>query len=221
MDSGMSVWVPLISAGAGILGALGSQWLSHIFISRREKRASVAKQNLERYFIATELVFLLEKFAQNCVSPATDLGGCDDKGRYFLRHNLPGFNYSAVTGDWRSLPNSLIYSLSELPVLHEEARRHIESAEENDDPYDGSLTINAIRSESSRLGMRAIQLSRQLRDICKMPPDELANYSWSAWNVLNKAHLEFINAFVKQVRAAQQGEVTAGNIPERSSGEKK
>lgn len=67
IGDGISVWVPVISAGAGILGALGSQWLSHIFITKREKRSSDEKLNRERYFIATEIVFLLERFAQACV----------------------------------------------------------------------------------------------------------------------------------------------------------
>lgn len=125
MDSGISVWVPVISAGAGILGALGSQWLSHIFITKREKRSSEEKRNRERYFIATEIVFLLERFAQACVEPAEEISELDDEGYITNLHKFPPFDYTTVTGDWRALPDDLIYKLSEFPVKHEEARRRV------------------------------------------------------------------------------------------------
>lgn len=93
IGDGISVWVPVISAGAGILGALGSQWLSHIFITKREKRSSDEKLNRERYFIATEIVFLLERFAQACVEPAEEISEFDDEGYITTLHEFPPFDY--------------------------------------------------------------------------------------------------------------------------------
>ena len=105
MDGGISVWVPLFSAGAGIPGALGSQWLSHILITNREKRALQEKLYRERYFIATGLLFLLERFAQQCVHSACERGNSDYKsGQVRVEHYLPDLNYCGITGDWRSLP---------------------------------------------------------------------------------------------------------------------
>lgn len=49
-------------AGAVIAAVI----LTHRFTLKREKQASQAKMVRERYFIATELVFLLDRFAGQC-----------------------------------------------------------------------------------------------------------------------------------------------------------
>lgn len=185
MSDGISVWVPVISASAGILGALGSQWLSHIFITRREKRASEEKQNRERYFIATELVFLLERFAQRCVLSAYEPGDYDENGYIRIDHTLPDIDYAGVAGDWRSLPSELMYRLSQIPVLRDEACRSVASALFNEIPYDGAGALHELNSQSCRLGLRAIRVSRDLRRVCVMPDDNLSAYSWSTWRALS------------------------------------
>ncbi|ADU72151.1 hypothetical protein [Pantoea sp. At-9b] len=120
MTAGISVWVPVISAGAGILGALGSLWLSHIFITKREKRASEEKMNRERYLIASELVFLLEQFAINCELVTRDTGKTEGLRRVpFIER--PIINFDTVSGDWRTLRTELMYGIRQLPVLQGDA----------------------------------------------------------------------------------------------------
>ncbi|MCG6522782.1 hypothetical protein K6U39_20940, partial [Vibrio parahaemolyticus] len=48
--------------------------------------------------------------------------------------------------------------------------------------------------QSSRLGLRAIRLSRELRQICSMPHDDLSAHHWSAWRMLSIARARSINA---------------------------
>ena len=208
MDGGISVWVPVISAGAGIAGALGSQWLSHIFITRREKRASEEKLNRERYFIATELVFLLEQFAQQCVHSAYERGYSDhENGQIRVEHYLPGLNYSCITGDWRSLPPYLMYRISQMPVLQEEALQSILAAFDNDIPCEGGEGIFELNRQSCRLGLRAIRLSRELRRTCSMPDDELSDHHWSAWRSLSTVRARIIDADLRYARSRHKSMV--------------
>ncbi|WP_418157242.1 hypothetical protein RA290_22550 (plasmid) [Pantoea agglomerans] len=199
--AGISVLVPAITALAGIGGALGSQWLSHHFATARELRASEDKLARERYFIATELVFLLERFAQLCVLSATEAGDYDDGGRIMLEHYLPEIDYSGITGDWRSLPHVLMYRISELPVLQEEGRKSIRAAFEGDTPYDGSEGLHELNNQSCRLGLRAIRISRELRRTCGMPDDGLSAHHWSAWRVLSAARARLISAELMYARS--------------------
>ncbi|MDF7650989.1 hypothetical protein F3J38_21835 [Pantoea sp. Acro-805] len=204
MSAGISVWVPVITALAGIGGALGSQWLSHHFATARELRASEEKLARERYFIATELVFLLERFAQQCVLSATESGDYDDRGRIMLEHYLPEIDYSGVTGDWRSLPHALMYLISELPVLREEGRKSAGCAFENDTPFDGSDGIHELNSQSCRLGLRAIRISRELRRTCGMPDDGLSLHHWSAWRVLSAVRARIIDTDLRYGRSRRK-----------------
>ncbi len=60
----------LLTAGAAIAAVM----LTHRFTLHREKLASEKKLVQERLFISTELVFMLEQFAESCASVATDWG---------------------------------------------------------------------------------------------------------------------------------------------------
>lgn len=89
VNDGISLWVPVMStlAGgvlAGSVAILVSK-LNHLYALEREKMAAEErrlredmatreKANRELYFIATELIFLLEKFAEGCARVATDNG---------------------------------------------------------------------------------------------------------------------------------------------------
>ena len=69
-----SLWPQIITAVSSIGAALGGVSLTHHFTRKREERAAAAKQASERLFIATELVFLLEQFAEACAEVAMDNG---------------------------------------------------------------------------------------------------------------------------------------------------
>ncbi|KDA94262.1 hypothetical protein [Pantoea agglomerans] len=205
IGGGISVWVPVISAGAGILGALGSQWLSHIFITKRERRSSEEKRNRERYFIATEIVFLLERFAQACVEPAEEPSELDDEGYITTLHEFPPFDYTTVTGDWRALPDDLIYKLSEFPVKHEEARRRVNPTRKKMTSM-RDIMFGPLQTGASSLGLSALRLSRELRVLCGMPEDEMSEFEWSTWNVLEGIHHRSIDSFLKEIRSDRQSE---------------
>lgn len=70
----VSLWVPVLTALAGISGALGSQYVSHLLTRKREENVTATKREAELYFVSTQLVFLLEQFAEACAGVATDPG---------------------------------------------------------------------------------------------------------------------------------------------------
>ena len=87
------VSVQLINQGAGIWGnvatglitglltggiTLTGIWLTHYFTLKRERQASEDKMKKELHYIATELVFMLERYAEGCFRVVTDDGQDDD-----------------------------------------------------------------------------------------------------------------------------------------------
>lgn len=200
----ISAWIPVISTLVGGLLA-GSVALfvnrqSHHYAQEREKKAAAErlhneKQVLEeklareRYFIATELVFMLEQFAENCASIATDQGYENQDGIQVPAATVPKLDYSAVTGDWRTLPNRLMYRIRELPVLKSEADRTIDAVDAS--PPGFEEFFNLRQYEYIRLGLKAILLARRIRKLAGFPETRLDATPWSAQRVLwNEWRLE-------------------------------
>jgi len=175
-----SLWPQIITAVSSISAAMGAVCLTHHFTHKREERAAAAKRDSERLYIATELVFMLERFAQRCLPAAQDKGERDDEARFNANFQIPELSFSSVSGDWRSLPAELLYYVQQLEVLREEAVSIVSSAFFESSPYDDDGIIE-LNNQASRLGIRAIRLSRQLRRLCSMPDDRLEERRWSLW----------------------------------------
>lgn len=184
----------LLTGGITLTGI----WLTHRFTLKREKLAAADKLGKERYFISTELVFLLVRFAQACIEPAQEVSHLDEEGRIITLHEFPQFDYSTVTGDWRALPDELIYKLSEFSVEHEEARRSVSLAEKTIASAN-NIFYGELQTQCSYLGVSAITLSRELRKLCGMPEDELSKYTWSAWTVLDGIYQNCLRNFVRDM----------------------
>lgn len=214
INQGPGIWgnvaTGLITAGAAIAAVM----LTHRFTLKRERLASEDKLQREQYFIATELVFLLERFSQRCVLSAWESGYNDEEnGHIRIDHSLPEINYSGITGDWRSLPPQLMYRLSQVPVLQEEARMSIGSAFDNDSPYDGDEGLHELNRQSCRLGLRAIRISRDLRRLCAMPDDNLSADHWSAWRALASRRAWVIDAELRHARSRHKTMAALGQLP--------
>lgn len=171
----------LLTGGIALAGICLTHWLTQ----RREKKKSDDNTRRNRYFIATELVFLLEQFAEGCASVATDKGFENQQRVTVPSTTLPQLSYSAVTGDWRALPVRLMYKLRELPVLQSESDRTIDAVDFIGPDYDEFF--EARQYEYTRLGLKAIILSRHLRKLAGFPGSRLDATPWSAQRVLWKA----------------------------------
>ncbi|MEN4798093.1 MULTISPECIES: hypothetical protein [Pantoea] len=181
INQGPGIWgnvaTGLITAGAAIAAVM----LTHRFTLHREKLASEDRLQRERYFIANELVFLLEQFADNCASVARD-NGFEHEHAFAPSVPQPELDYSAVTGDWRTLPVRLMYQLRELPVLKSESDRTIDSTDFIGPEYDAFF--EARQYEYTRLGLKAVILARRLRRLCSFPESRLNAKPWSAQRLL-------------------------------------
>ncbi|WP_148051657.1 hypothetical protein [Atlantibacter hermannii] len=179
-----SLWPQIITAISTISAALGGVCLTHHFTRKREERAALAKVEGERMFIATELVFLLEQFAEGCAYVATDHGFQDQEGNTAPATSNPVLNYSSVSGDWRVFPTTLMYRIRELPIVQNEAERTIDAVDAYPPGFDEFFEERQY--QYIRLGLKAVILARRLRHFASLPNTRLDASPWSAQNVLWK-----------------------------------
>lgn len=181
-----SLWTQIITAVSSAGAALGGVYLAHYFTRRREERAAAAKLVSERLFIATELVFLLERYAEHCAEVAVDTGE-DNNDPQPIREpavDYPELSYQDVTGDWKVLKPWIMYRIRELPVLQSEARKAIDYVKKGDFSGDYKEYFCERRYQYARLGLRTIIQVRRLRKIAGLPETRLAATFWSAQPVL-------------------------------------
>lgn len=181
-------WVPFYSAltGGVLTGAVafGVSKLNHHYTLYREEKAAARKRHDERLFITTELVFLLEQFAEGCARVATDDGVRDEQDFMRTNQTCPEIDLNVITGDWRSLEPGLMYAIRELPVLKGWSDREIAGMEESEGPPDYTRTIWERQYLYARLGLKAILQARRLRKLARLPGTRLDATKWSAQPVL-------------------------------------
>ncbi|MGV4276150.1 hypothetical protein [Citrobacter farmeri] len=202
----------IITAVSTIASAVGAVFLTHHFTLRREERTAAAKLASERLYISTELVFLLERFAQRCLPVALDQGDRDEDARFKANYFIPELSYTSVSGDWRSLPADILYQVQQLEVLREESVSIVNSAFIESTPYDNDGIIE-LNNQASRLGIRAIHLSRQLRKLCSMPADRLEDRKWSLWPRLCIAAGQSIERGLRYAQSNAKLQVALAQIP--------
>ncbi|HIB5507428.1 TPA: hypothetical protein ACWW9V_005680, partial [Klebsiella pneumoniae] len=154
---------------------------------RHELKIAQELLDKERLFIATELIFLLEQFAEGCARMATDCGEPDPQGVYTPTENLPELIIKNISGDWRALPPPIMYRIHELPVLQNEVRRHLAAYYEQywEPPY-LSPYYRERQFHYARLGIKAVILAQRLRKLVGLPGTRLDATEWSAQLVLSR-----------------------------------
>ncbi|MCM7280135.1 hypothetical protein M8O33_21980 [Enterobacter bugandensis] len=176
---------PVLTGLTSAAAALGGVALTHYFTRKREDAVAAKKNDSELLFIATELIFVLEMFAEECARVASDLGEPDQQGEYRPTTNLPEFVTTNITGDWRMLPPLIMYRIRELPILENEARRYV--AAFSDHAWEPPFHTEVFRERIyhyTRLGLKALILSRRLRQMARLPGTRLDASEWSAQPVL-------------------------------------
>ena len=182
----VSLWPQIITAVLSAGAAFGGVWYGQWRITQREKEAATAKLASERLFIATELVFILEQFAEGCARVATDTGKRDPQGFMRINEKTPEIDFDVIAGDWRSLDQKLMYAIRELPVLKEWSDREIAGMEESEGPPDFIKTSLERQYLYARLGLKAILQAKRLRKLASLPGTRLDATKWSAQPTLWK-----------------------------------
>lgn len=199
---------PVVAAGMTVAGAVLVVFLTHYVTRRREKlalqekhaldqklarekylqeqQASEERRRTELQFIGIELIFLLEAFAEKCARVAQDNGEWDSAtGKYRTTHDQPQISFDLISGDWKVLPDWLMYQIRELPVRELGTARFVERFENFDVSVPGYRPWLEIRQEwYAGLGIRAVRLSRRLRHLCAFPPSPLAGFDNSALHIM-------------------------------------
>jgi hypothetical protein len=175
----------IITAITSVGAAFGGVALTHYFTRKREERTANAKLASERLYIATELICLLEQYADGCARVATDSGEPDEEGIYMPVENLPELVITNISGDWRTLPPRIMYRIHELPVLQNEVRRHVAAYYDYywEPPYH-SPYYRERQFHYARLGLKAVILAQRLRKLVGLPGTRLEATEWSAQPVL-------------------------------------
>lgn len=184
-----SLWPQIITAVSSISAALGGVSLTHHFTRRREERAVAIKLESERLFIVTELVLMLEQYAEGCSQVANDDGWSGEPVQSEMRPcaDYPELNLAAVSGDWRVLHWRHMYRIRELPVLQNEARRAIAYAAQVPVPPFHEDFFRERQYQFTRLGIKAVILAVRLRRATGLPETRLTGHdAWSAVSVFHK-----------------------------------
>lgn len=164
----------LLTGGITLTGI----WLTHRFTLKREKEASEDKLQRDRYFIATQLVFLLENYGEKCVLVAEDFGTEDGDGYTAEQHRMPVIDFSGISGDWRSLPLSLMYRLRELEIIQTGVMNMLSDLYDYDDQPQFDEYFHSRRFHATRLGLKAFILAAKLRKKSGLPA--MAGGQWFA-----------------------------------------
>lgn len=212
-----SLWSQIFTAAAAFGGVWFGQWLI---------KTAAAKNDSERLFIATELVFLLERFAEGCARVATDTGERNEQGYMRTTEVILEINLNVVTDDRRSLNSDLMYAIRELSVLKEWSGREIAGMEEIEGSPDYIRTSQKQRYLYARLGLKAIIQARRLRKLAGLPGTRLDATRWSVQPVLwsvwwQERHRRSVQARLRQqtiahINIALQQRIKNNSIPGES-----
>lgn len=182
MSGDVASWVPVLAALAGssvtgVIQFVMNRQNHANALEREEKAAAVKLQNekqaledklrRERYFIATELVLMLEFFASECADVA--VSGVDMFGRKTPGVSVPSpqLRYDGTEGDWRAVPDVLLYRIRELPVLCGNAEALIRYVCEYGDNERGKMECRQY--QYARIGLFALFAAAKLRRECGLP----------------------------------------------------
>jgi hypothetical protein len=173
-----SLWPQIITAVSSAGAAFGGVWYGQWRITKREKEAAAEKQEIERLFISTELVFLLEQFASACCDVACDT---DPDNKLCSVEDLPSLTYSGVEGDWRALRTELLYRIRSLPAQEQEARFKTWFAL---DSCGSDEARECARYQYALIGLKALMTAYRLRKICNLPPPREREPRWIVGKLL-------------------------------------
>lgn len=179
-----SLWPQIITAVSSAGAALFGVGMTHHFTRRREKDAADRKRQEERRFIATELVFQLERYASawlmvrwhKLLSRRTLPNRYDEDTNRYDEDICPALDLSGVTGDWRVLDTHQLLRIRSLEDDHSELIRQFNKIK---NPFSRSQYVDSsFHLAAYRTALRAFLLAAKLRREAGLP--DSANLTFSA-----------------------------------------
>jgi len=157
-----------VVVGAGITGG------KEVLFDWRNRRRNAR-------YLAIRTVCLLDQFIDNCASVAADDGTSQGEpagkdGCYEPQVMAPEFEISSLDGDWKTVPQDLMYALISFPMQVEAANHRISvTAEHSFPPFDDFVEERQL--QYAKLGLKAAALADRLRRLYKIPPRTLEDWN--------------------------------------------
>jgi len=159
-------------------------------------------QDSDLFFISTQLIFILEEFAQRCADVAGDPGELEiregKQPRYVPLYNFPTLSFKGIEGNWKSLPPLLMFMTLEIPTILRDVHQQIVQETEHLSP--GTDDHNYLRIRGGNItpvGLRAAAVARRLRRKCGFFDSPLSSDHWSAVGVMQRARKLAVRTKIK------------------------
>jgi hypothetical protein len=195
----------LESAIFGLIGVVVGALLTTVKDWWFEHRRS----NKDLAYLATHVVCLFDRFVEGCIEVTRDDGLCygqrDKDGCKVPQVKHPAVDFSTIEVEWKSLPPKLMYEILNFPTLVQDAKSYISfvtDIEAGPPDYEEYFESSAIKF--SELGLKAIEISRQLREIGQLPEAIEQEEGWSRKEILSKAKVENLEIVEKRNSRQQQ-----------------
>lgn len=161
INQGPGIWgsvaAGLITAGAAIAGVM----LTHRFTLNREKLAAQDKRQQELHYLASELAFVLERYALAWVPLSWTSLEQFRKGT----EQSPVLNLSVLKGDWRTLPARTLFRIRSLEADHEGLISFLSNEHFTGSPH----TARNLKVGSFNLALKAFLLAARVRRLSGLP----------------------------------------------------
>ncbi len=150
------------------------------------------KKKEDQIYLAIQINCLLERFTSGCLEVAYDdglyHGQRDERGCLSPQVKTPDFEPLQVDVNWKSLPTNLMYKILRLPSRVDDANAYISAAwEYASDPPDYEEVFEARIKKYAELGLLAIELAEELRELAKLPTMPSAD-NWDPKTRLQQAY---------------------------------
>ncbi len=153
----------------GVLVGVGITWVRDALSQRTTRRRNA-------HYLALRVVCLLDRYIEDCAKVADDDGSSpnqqNEKGDSHPMTDLPAAPAFPADVDWKSIDQRVAYRLVSMDNEATRANWIISGAAENAFPPDFAELFEERRYQYAHLGLRALDIARELRTEYKIPEPE-------------------------------------------------
>lgn len=161
-----AAWIGLVGViVGGFIAIVKDVWLE----KKKRKQASI--------FLSIQVIFLLERFVDDCANVMSDNGMPDSDGYYRAIVSAPELELKSIKADWTSLQPKLAYEILNIQNLITSAEHYISGVAEHEawPPYFTEI-FDERQFQYSILGIEASRLAIKLREFNKFPKRSVDNW---------------------------------------------
>jgi hypothetical protein len=145
---------------------------------KAETQATARKEELDRHgtYLAVRVATVLDPFVMACVEVVNDRGYRDQEGILEPEHSPPGLNLPQDV-DWQSIDPHLMDRILSMPNDIASAEKTISFVGEiTSGPPDYDEWFDERRYQWAGIGLKALDLARDLRERYKLPQRDYSRY---------------------------------------------